>query len=326
MVFLVAAGLAAGCATRQPEPAAQLPPGVVRSYVQRFRDPNIFGLTMHRDDNRGEPSFTGANLIPPGQASMLEFRSPAASPLPVIDVATPRGKSHRMLIDTASRKSWIDWTLKEEYGVVPLGPPGFEFIPEHVPDTISGILSLAPRFDFGRLYMSSVLVYVRAAHGSFQPLSRNTRDENVRFVMGCGMLQAFEFVQIHYPHRRVILSATDPYPLVEDRILASLPIVWTEGALTVWGNIDGRQRKILIDTGGDYGLVLTEDVPEGTVRHVNMGDLVWRNLPYVSSSKAGVTDLGFPRIGSALLNNFVITIDNQRRLLHIELPEGTTPR
>jgi len=324
MGLLVAAGMTVGCATHQPAEPTMLPPTVVRSYVERFRDPTIFGLTLHQDNPRDEPSFTGANLIPPGQADMLEFRTPSALPLPVIEVATPRGKSHRMLIDTSSRKSWVDWTLKGEYGVVPLGPPGFEFEPEHVPDTIPGILSLAPRFVFGRLYMSNVLVYVRAAQGDFRPLSRDARHSGVQFVMGCGMLQAFEFVQIHYPQRRVILSSTDPYPVVEDRILASLPIIWTEGMLTVWGTVDGRRRRILIDTGGNYGLVLGEDQPEGAVRHVNMGDLVWRNIPYTSPSEAGVTDLGYPRVGAALLKDFVLTIDNQRRMLHIELPEAAT--
>lgn len=312
--------LVAGCATKQQQPTI-LQQEEIMPFLRRARAPREFGLrTEIRND---EPAFRGANRLEHDQVASLAFQSPHQSSIPVITVTTARGKTHNMIVDTTSRKSWIDWSLIDAFGVVPLGPPGHEFVPEHVYDEIPGILALAPELAFGRIKMSNALVYARAAHGEFRPLCRGCPLVNIRMVMGCGMLQAFDFVQIDYPKRMVSFSTTTTYLPDPDHILVSLPIVWTNGVLNVWGNIDGRRRTIMIDTSGDYSLVLPDATGNSIIRHLALDDLILRQIPATSSAAAGVIDYGYPRIGTGLLKDFVIVIDNARGLLHIKLPAAT---
>ncbi len=315
--------LVAGCATKQPQ---QQQPTILQQeeimpFLRRARAPREFGLrTEARND---EPAFRGANRLEHDQVESLAFQSPRQSSIPVVTVTTARGKTHKMIVDTTSRKSWIDWSLVDAFGVVPLGPPGHEFVPEHVYTEIPGILGLAPELAFRRIKMRNALIYARAAHGNFHPLCRGCPLVNIRMVMGCGMLQAFDFVQIDYPKRMVTFSTTTAYLPDPDYILVSLPIVWTNGVLNVWGNIDGRRRTIMIDTSGDYSLVLPDATENTIIRHLALDEFILRQVPATSTAAAGVIDYGYPRIGTGLLKDFVIVIDNARGLLHIKLPEAT---
>lgn len=309
--------LASGCATRQPPAPERLSGHEFQVFMARSKYPEM--LTFELIERADGVFARKANEIKSARRAILDFESPRKSKLPVVEVETQGGKHVKMLLDTSSRKSWMSYAVSEDFDVVPVGPEPYRYTANHLRDSIPGILASAPYLRMNKTIMTSALFYVRADKATLWPVSRTYRKPKIDLVMGCGMMKAFSFIRIDYSSRIVSFVADETYPSPNDRTIASVPIVWENGAIAVNAAIDGEDQLLYIDTGGDYELAR----PDGSTAacgHIFIDDLVVANLSVCDAKEHRIEGREFPSIGSQLLSRFVLVIDMSRQQLHFEKP------
>ena len=133
------------------------------------------------------------------------------------------------------------------------------------------------------------------------------------------VLRHLRFVQIDYPGRTVRLSSTLPYEHSEALLLGSTRLIPNARAAVTQGTIDGINHRILIDSAGDFSLILPGGEAK-TAKEVILGDLVVSNLKTSTPEEHGLQDIPFARIGRKVLTKFKITFDFRRNLLIFERP------
>ncbi|NIP91965.1 MAG: hypothetical protein GWO24_00170, partial [Akkermansiaceae bacterium] len=88
------------------------------------------------------------------------------------------------------------------------------------------------------------------------PLSRGLEKPKPSVVVGNDMIRAFETFQLDYPGRTLRLAATTRYTPRKDALMTTLAAGYAHGALTVDGAINGRPAPIVLDSAGDYAVVV----------------------------------------------------------------------
>lgn len=306
-----------GCLTSSPPKSKPLNGHEMQVFMSKSRAPGIFGVELYH----GEDGVRARNVynIKSSRMVLLKFSSPRKSELPVVHVEPRSGGKHDMLIDTSSRKSWIEFRAAEDFELIPVGPQPKRHTATHLRDSTAGILTLAPYLRFRKMILSESLLYVRADRASLWPVSRSHRRPEVELVMGCGMMKTFAFIRIDYPDRELAFCGEDIYPAKDERVLTSLPIEWMNGAVAVEALLDGKRQKVYIDTGGEYALAR----PKGDTRpceHLFLGDLAVVEPKVADSKQLGIDLREHPSVGADILKNYVLVLDMARQQIHFEHP------
>ncbi len=320
MVSVIFVAIFGGCVTMdRPETTAHLSERA-SLYLSNAKDPRQFWLTPYMTDEG--PLMVGGHRMHPSQKITLPFRSVRKSKLaPFVEVQGRHDRAYTALIDTASRENWITFDAAMELGATPLGPQGFERRPMHVIEPESGYLSVIPKLRFETLHVEEALFYTRMSDRFLGPLARGVHPRP-RLVLGCEFLKALRYVQFDYPCRKMTFSSTIPYEPSRSALIATIGITDIGGLFAGEGVVDGQKTPILLDSVGDFSLVMAEPPDDGVARHVELGDLVFRQVPVASSDELGLGHSSYPRIGRHLLSRFKITIDNKRQLIFFERPHS----
>ena len=257
LAYLLGAALllAAGCKTT-PEPQP-LTDEQLRGFYARAQDPRRFWLTPYQSDDG--PVYSGANRLHPEKMAQFRFRSSGKSSAPLIPFkAEHPQKEYLALIDTTSKESWVDLNTARDIGVIPLAPPPAKFIADHVEDTITGYASVVKRLVLDECPIETVLVFARGATGPLGPLARGEERPRPVGVFGYDLLRQFAFIQLDFVEGSVTFSTSIDYKPEPETLVAAVPFFLQNGALAVKGAIEGEPATILVDTAGDFELVLAE--------------------------------------------------------------------
>ncbi|OQW95681.1 MAG: hypothetical protein BWK77_07055 [Verrucomicrobia bacterium A1] len=320
--------LAAGCATENPNLVRPLKQSELRSFFSRAKDPRRFWITVYVSEQG--PVFAGANRVhraqvvklpfQPEQTPILLFQTAAEASMPVVKFDLGRDEAFLALLDTTSTRNWLDFGLAQKFDVLPIGPPAISDTPMHVQDAIPGYASVAGKLRFNQLNVESAVLYTRAAHGPLGPLARRKEKPWPQLVVGTDLLKAFQFVQLDYPNRRAVFSATAGYAPEPDALIATVTLHDIQGTFAAQGTINGQARTFILDSAGDFEVAMPSPPTNHVLRQVTVGDLVFRQVTAVSSASQGLGLQKYPRIGRRLLCRFRVTIAPGQRKVFFEKP------
>ena len=312
------AGLAGGCATTSPTEIKPLTETQLRNIFSKAKDPRNFWITVYQSDNQ-IAQFAGANRLHPEHLAQRDFANESSPLAPVVSADIGRFETFTALIDTTAARSWLDFATFERAQGVPLGPPAYAYVPKNVNDRLPGYACVLTKVRFDQLHMENAVFHFRAATGSLGYLARGEEHPMPDAILGCDILKSFAFVQIDYPKRSVILSATTEYAPEEQPLMAQLPLREIEGAFAVDGEIDGEKKTFILDSAGDFEIAM-DNPPTNQLKQISIGDLVFRNAPVVDSKDKSLGLLTYPRIGRRLLAKFNVTFAPKKKLVYFERP------
>ena len=307
-----------GCRTRMASEARPLTKQELRGLFARAQDPRRSWITVHRADSG--LTFTGQNRMHKSQLAGLRFESREHPEAPVIYIRTSRKRKFTALFDTTSARSWLTPDAFAAMNGAPLGPPAYRLPARHIAEEEVGYAGVVNKVLFDKLNMDNALFCAWDKAGPMGPLARGIRQPRIDCVIGLDMIQSFHHVQIDYPLRTVYLSAGSGYAPDENLLVASVPYHEIAGALAVHGKINGEPATILVDTAGDFVFAADEEAFT-TVRQLDIGNLVFRNVEADDPEDYDVGLRRYPRIGRKLLQRFRVTIDSEAKIIHFEKPD-----
>lgn len=321
--LLTLAGLVCGCQTffgSSAEDPNALPAATVDQFLKKVTDPRTHSVTLSRGPS-GEAVFAGAFRPQFNAMARPEFVSDSTSGIPMIGGRVGLNWNCKILVDTTSPDNWIDLESALANRMIPIGPGGkaIAVTPAHVIDPTEGYACLCPALYLDQLRFDSVVLYARAARKPLWPLSRAPAAQEADLVLGMSALRAFTYVQWDFKTREMVFSSNQPYTPSPDRLIAEVPAEGGMRALMVTGRINGEKRPLLLDTAGDFELVMQEP-PSGLIRQLSIGDVVFRQVRAGAIGDHGLGAPEFARVGLGLLSRFRITLDNRRNVIIFESP------
>ena len=314
--------LTLGCATtpeRSKQAAAPLPREAIRKFYEKAKDPRQFWITVYPSANG--PVFSGTHRLYEAQLAEVPFERGEPFPGPVVKFRGHGAEVYRGLVDTSAADNWTDFEGAAAMGATLLGGPGYSSEPSHVPDTLSGYLTVMDRIRFEGLYVENALFFARGVMHDLGPLARGVTKPELTAVLGMRFIEPFSFVRFDFKGASVAFASTRAFEPRPDVLIASVPIEKDAGgALAVRGTVNGKPETIILDTAGDYAVAM-KDPEETELRHLSLGDLVLRHLPCTGLAEEGLGLEDYPRVGLDVLSRFVLVIDNTAGLVHFERPE-----
>jgi len=291
----------------------------LEALAARAKSPQLFGITVYPSD--AGPVFAGAFRLHEGDVAAVTFPRGERTFAPIVPVGVVGDPEELALLDTSSPQSWATLPMMSELQIQMLAAPSLlASKPAHVFDTIGGLLGVAGHIKIDQIGMENALFMVRAAYGPTGPIARGLDDAKINLVFGTDLLKVFNHVQFNFPERFVTLSATANYRPNESNLLATVPLVFTNGAIGADGVLDGVPETFILDTGGDYAIALPTNRPSATMQQVSVGDLVMRDLPGIPGMDLALGPITTPRIGRQALARFKMTIDFRNRQILFERP------
>lgn len=306
-----------GCATTKGPPSGAVPTDrQLASWLRKSKDPSLFWVRMGLDETN-EPIYDNANRVGGSKYTELAFaKTKSALPIPVIEVPGRDG-DFRILFDTSSRYSFVDFDTAGILNAIPLSIRSLRLRPKHVNDPRDSYRTLASVFKIGNIRVDSAALAVRPMYGSLGPVGRGVQLGKGRpnATLGNEIQAQFRAVHYDFPRRRVVLSTTLPYTIEPDSGAVTVPLRIYSGGSTVPVSIAGGEtRGAILDTVGNYALAL----PEGGGKPVSLriGELVFDAVPTVSTSSQNFANDHVPRIGLHLLQQYRVTLE------HTPNPDG----
>jgi hypothetical protein len=312
-----AALLAAGCATTSDE-IKPLTDRQLHDIFSRAKDTRHFWVTVYQSGNKGA-QFSGANRLHPEHVANMPFIQGTPSTAPIIHADNGREETFSALIDTSAGRSWLDLSTFTRANATPLGPPAYDYTPKNVADPVIGYACILTKLRFDQLHVENALFHFRAATGPLGYLAREEAHPAPSAILGCDLLKAFAFIQINYPGRAAIFSATSDYSSNGTNLIAALPLQEVEGAFATEGMVEDEKKLILLDSAGDFEIAM-DNPPSDKLKQVSVGDLVFRNVTTVSSKDRCLGLLSYPRVGRRLLSRFVVTFAPKKKVVYVERP------
>lgn len=310
--------LATSCSTPAPRHSTPLSGAQVEALYKAQRRPQVFGMTDY--SGKGEASFAGAHRLHANHLTTALTKG-TDKKLPLIEIMSGSPGKVMALLDTSSADSWCTPEAAVVLGLTPLGPPGYTRKPRHVVDDTKGYLCAASTIRIEDLYMENVLMFLRGATAPLGGVGRDVTDPDPSVVLGASFIRAFNYVRFDFAKGEILFSATSDYRVRDDKLLASAPIRWVDGALAVEGMIDGTPTNIVLDIAGRYAAGLPGETGT-TLRQFSTGDLVSRKVTATPLRNLGLTDSPSPRVGLEMLSRCTLTLDFHRNLVHFERPES----
>lgn len=223
------------------------------------------------------------------------------------------------VLDTTTGRSWMEFDTALSVRAIPLGPPAYEYTPLHVNDAVPGYLGVLSKLRIGDAHVESALFAVRAARGNLGHLSRGITHPPISCVLGTDLIKAFEFVQVDFPNRRVVLSSTSGYSPEDAILVAAVPLEEVDGAFAADGVFDGKPARVVLDLAGDFEAA-RPDAPAAPLRQVSVGDVVFRQVRVADARKLALGLPDHPRVGRQLLSRFKVTFAPKQNLVYFERP------
>lgn len=297
----------------------------IKALYGKARPPQAFGLTVYSSD--AGPFFAGAGRVHQGDVARCPFLGSRDSTAPLVAM-DGRGELDLVaLIDTTSKDNWLTAPAGAQLGITMLAGPGpYQNVAAHVYDEIGGGAGLVQKVKLEESHMENVVFYMRAASGPLGPAARWLEKPAPSVVLGSTFLRSYSFVQLDYPLRSAVFAATARLPPpAATTLVAILTMKDAFGAVAVEGALDGDPVTVLIDTAGDFELVLNEP-PEATIRRFSIGDLVFPpDVKVVSSLDQGLGPTTYPRIGRRLLSRYKVSFDFRNKRVYFERPASAGP-
>lgn len=315
---------AGGCATPSDHEMKPLTDTRLRDVFSRAKDARNFWITVYQSGNKGA-QFSGANRLHPQQLANVDFIQGSPSTAPMVKADDGRNETIVALIDTSAGRSWLDFATFTRVKAIPLGPPAYDSMPKNVNDSVPGYACVLTKFRFDQLHIENALFYFRAATGPLGYLARGEEQPTPSAILGCDILKAFAFVQIDYPNRSVVFSATSEYSPDPTNLIAALPLKEVDGVFATEGMLDNEKKLILLDSAGDFEIAM-DNPPSDKLKQVSVDDLVFRNVMVSSSKDRSLGLLSHPRIGRRLLARFKVTLTPKKKLLYVERPHQITKK
>lgn len=310
--------LAAGCRSTAPQSMTPLTVSQAKHFLAKARDPRLFGITTYPSDD-GD-IFVNANLVASGQHAILPLRSDDPSWPPIVRIRLGDASPTLALIDTSSMNNWVVLSAARQAGAIPLTQDlDDRKLASHVVETIGGYLVTTEPIEMGGARVTAPLFYARAAQGAMGPLARRLEKPVPSAVLGCSLLRSFRYVQFDFPEKRVVLSSISEYFPDPSLLLARLPLESAGGVLGARAILDQKEALVILDTGGDFELAMTEP-PTAPFRQVALGDLILRQVNVTSARDLGLGLPKYPRLGRKLLSRYKVTFDWSRKLIYFERP------
>ena len=95
-----------------------------------------------------------------------------------------------------------------------------------------------------------------------------------------------------------------------------------QGAYSTTGSLDGQKARFIIDTAGDYGLLMPDGSTDPFTR-VMLGDMPLMNVqPEQANAKWSLAESPYPRIGRKILERFTVVFDNDKNKIYFERPKA----
>jgi len=309
--------LACSCRSNKPETGSTPGARELSNLLGNAQDPRKYWIKVYRDDDG--PRFIDANRVHLNQAEELEFITGRGSHAPMFDVWIRRNEHIPAVIDTLSEKNYIDFHAATKHGLVPIGPEPYYLKPKHIKDSVESFIGLFPKIRVGHMHMESVIMNARLENLTLGPLSRGINRPNPEIVLGHDFLQPFSFVQFDFVDEVIRLDTTTPYRPARPNVIAELDFVYGSQGLIVNGALEHYRGPMAIDVAGAYELAIP--YPERPVEtQLILGELVRRKIPVHDSVALGFYANSVPTIGNRLLQDFLVTLDNKRKKLYLELP------
>jgi len=275
---------------------------------------------VHVFEGPGGLSFQGENRLHAGEWAKIDYKASVPFNGPRVEL-TDRMKEGRVaLVDTSSAENWAALETAAALGMVPLSPPALAARPIHVTDSVDGLLCISQSLRLDTLRADSILFFVRASRDGLGVLARGLEKPAPAFVLGMRFLTEFSFVRFDVTGRTIVFMTDVEYKPDARRLLGSVPLDLRDGVLAVKGAVNGEPLPILLDSAGNYDVVIPGE-PAGSVRQLSMGDIVLRNLPQQSGEALEGGLSGYPRAGLGIFSRFIITLDNRRGVVHFERRE-----
>jgi hypothetical protein len=317
-LLLMALLLAGGCATtKESDDVVALTDAQRAQLAKGARAPESFGLTVY--DSAVGAVFAGGNRVHPEDVALLPMAPAGGSTAAIVAIESGTSDALLALVDTSSRESWATLRAAVALRTTVLGSPPFARKAVHAYDEFGGYASASHQVKLGTMNVESALFNIRAANGPLGQLARGLAKPRPEVVLGNNLLRSCAYVQLDFPKRSVVFSASTPYRPAEDLLVASLPLKDVQGALACEGAVNGDPATILLDTGADFAFAMKEPT-DAEMRQVSIGDLVFRKVPATDSLQRGLGMPDYPRIGRGLMSRFKITFDFRKKLVHFEKP------
>lgn len=311
--------LLAACVTTKPTASVPLSETQLKGIAARAKAPQMFGITVYPSD--AGPVFAGAARLHEGDVAAVSFPRNGWPFAPIVPLSPGGTDQVLALLDTSSPQCWVTPAGAREIELDMLAAPSLLVSrPTHVFDTASGYLGVASHAKIDTVNLENVLMQMRGMSGSLGPLARGLDDTGIEAVLGVDLMKAFNHIQFNFPARHVVLSASREYSPSESNLVATVPLLFANGAVATEGMLGPAKQTFILDTGGEYAVALPTNSPSASFPQISLGDLVLRDVAGVSGMDLALGQISQPRIGRRLLAKFKMTIDFRARLIHFERP------
>lgn len=324
---------AAGCATLDRLAAVPLSQSEVDQFLASGRDARTYGITIY--PGASGTRFEFANRPRPERRTRLDFTGPRSSWRPVVKGQSAVTDPFPILLDTSSRQSWATLEAAKGLEYRTFAPPEGEYA-DHVAAGIPGYAGVGNKLIFDKLHVESPVYYIAPAEGGLGALARATerpdlpadlaaqRKKNagkLPLVLGNETLRNFAYVRFDFPARAVELSSTRAYkPADAAAVAANLPMLDWRGRPAVQAALAGEPLLLVLDTAGDFDLVLP-----GAATAANRAELALGARATAAVDVAAAADVGLPadfpaRLGLGVLADYAVTFDYENRRVWFETP------
>lgn len=324
---------AGGCATPDQLAAVPLPQNEVDQFLAGGRDARTYGITIY--PAAGGTRFEFANRPRPERTAQLDFAGPRSSRVPVVKGQSALTDPFPILLDTSSRQSWAVMAAARglEYRV--FAPPEGEY-PDHVGAEIPGYAGVGNKLIFDKLHVESPVYYIAPAKGGLGALARAAERPDLPSdlkarrakaavglpaVLGSATLRNFACVRFDFPARKVEFSSTRAYrPADATAVAANLPMLDWRGRPTIQATLAGEALLLVLDTAGDFDLVLPGEPAAAGPAELELGPRATAAVDVAAAADYGLP-ADFPaRLGLGVLADYAVTLDFKNRRVWFERP------
>ena len=324
---------AGGCTTPDRLASVPLTQADVDQFLAGGRDARTYGITIY--PAAAGTRFEFANRPRPERTTRLDFASPRSSHRPIVKGQSAITDPFPILLDTSARQSWATLTAAKGLEYRTFAPPEGEYA-DHVAAGIPGYAGVGNKLIFDKLHVESPVYYVAPARGGLGALARaaerpdlppalaSKREKaagQLPLVLGNETLRNFAYVRFDFPARAVELSSTRAYkPADTAAVVANLPMLDWRGRPAVQAALAGEPLLLVLDTAGDFDLVLPGAAPVGGRAELALGARMAAEVEVAAAADCGLP-ADFPaRLGLGVLADYAVTFDYKNRRIWFETP------
>jgi|GEM_PF-630674 hypothetical protein len=322
---------AGGCATPKTPEAVPLSQTEVDQFLASGRDARTYGITIY--PGASGTRFEFANRPRSERRKRLDFTGPRSSRRPVVKGQSAITADFPILLDTSSRQSWATLAAAKGLEYRTFAPPEGEYA-DHVAAPIPGYAGVGNKLIFDKLHVESPVYYVAPAAGGLGALARAAERPGLPpalaakrekaagqlpLVLGNETLRNFAYVRFEFPARAVELSSTRAYqPTDAAAVVANLPMLDWRGRPAVQATLVGEPLLLVLDTAGDFDLVLPGATPAGNRAELALGARATAEVEVAAAADFGLP-ADFPaRLGLGVLADYAVTFDYKNRRVWFE--------